>query len=58
VTVLGAGGTSRDLLMSHNMERARKGTKMKPGQDPLESRFGALHFSDMSSYRNEHNRKG
>lgn len=56
--VLGAGGTSRDLLISYVMERARRETKMKPGKDPAESRFGALNFSDTNGYRNEHNRKG
>lgn len=40
--VLGAGGTSRDLLFSYVMERARRGTKMKPGKDPVESRFEAF----------------
>lgn len=53
--VVGAGGTSRDLLISYIMERTRKGAKMKHGKDPTESRFGAFHFSDTKSYRNEHN---
>lgn len=56
--VVGAGGTSRDLLISYIMERTRTGAKMKCGKDPTESRFGAFHFSDTKSYRNEHNRKG
>lgn len=47
--VLGTGGTSRDLLISFIMERARKGAKMTPGKDLAGSMFGAFHFSDRNS---------
>lgn len=56
--MLGAGGTSSDLLISCIMERARKGAKMKPGKDPTEGSFGAFNSSDANRYRNEHDRKG
>lgn len=56
--VLGAGGTSRDLLIGFTRERARKGAKMEFDKEPTGSMFGAFHFSDTNSYRNEHDRKG
>lgn len=52
------GGTSRDLFIGFVMERARKGAKMKPGEDPTESMFGAFHFHGTNRYRDECNRKG
>lgn len=58
VPVLGAGGTSRDLLIHYIMERARKGAKVKHSKVPMESSFEAFHAGDMNSYKNEHNRKG
>lgn len=58
VPALGAGRTSRDLLISYIMERPRKGAKVKHSKDPTESSFGAFYSSDTNSHRDEHNRKG